>query len=81
MVNIGEPVELKYRSEQADTKRIMAAMSAILPDAAKGLKPTSIEQVASTYPGGRIPQSDLPDIERAIAANTAKGRKAALKRR
>lgn len=81
VVNIGEPVELKYRSEQADTKRIMAAISAILPDAAKGLKPTSIEQVASTYPGGRIPQSDLPDIERAIAANTAKGRKAALKRR
>ncbi|REF31534.1 HAD-IB family hydrolase [Calidifontibacter indicus] len=79
-VNIGTPVDLAYDSEEADTERIMAAISRILPDDAKGLKATSIDQVASTYPGGRIPQQDLPDIERAIAANTAKGRKATAKK-
>lgn len=80
VVNIGTPVELKYRSEVADTKRIMAAISALLPDGAKGLKARSIDEVASTYPGGKIPQGDLPAIERAIADNTAKGERRARPR-
>ncbi|MBC9957243.1 HAD-IB family hydrolase [Yimella sp. cx-51] len=75
VVNIGTPVELKYRSEKADTRRIMDAISAQLPKDAKNLKPTSIDEVASTYPGGKIPQADLPAIEQAIADNTAKGRR------
>jgi putative phosphoserine phosphatase/1-acylglycerol-3-phosphate O-acyltransferase len=30
-VRVGEPVELKYRSPQADTRRIMAAVTGLLP--------------------------------------------------
>lgn len=75
VVNIGTPVPLKYRSEQADTRRIMAAISALLPDDAKGIKATSVDEVASTYPSGKIPQEDLPAIEQAIADNSAKGRR------
>ncbi|GAB3585164.1 HAD-IB family hydrolase [Calidifontibacter terrae] len=72
VVNIGPPVDLKYRSEQADTKRIMAAIAAQLPDCARDIAVTDIDQVATTYPGGKIPQEDLPEIELAI---TAAGRK------
>ncbi len=80
VVNIGEPVKLVYRSESADTKRIMAAIADLLPKEARGQAPRSIDEVAATYPGGRIPQEDLPAIERAIAAGGAKGRAGATKK-
>ncbi|NHN56070.1 HAD-IB family hydrolase [Calidifontibacter sp. DB0510] len=70
-VNIGTPVELKYRSEVADTRRILNAIVELLPEGAGDIPVTSLEQVASSYPGGRIPEEDLPAIEAAIAANTA----------
>ena len=51
-VRVGEPVELKGRSLEADTKRIMAAITALLPaDAYRRRNPTG-EELASTYPPG-----------------------------
>jgi len=51
-VRVGDPVELKGRSLEADTKRIMAAIVDLLPaDAYSRRKPTA-EQLASTYPPG-----------------------------
>lgn len=81
VVNIGTPVDLKYRSERADTRRIMDAISAILPDCARDVAVTDIDQVASTYPSGRIPQDDLPAVELAItAAGRRRGRVTRAKR-
>lgn len=52
---IGEPVDLKYRSVNADTKRIMAAISALLPaEANQPYSPTEAE-LARTYPRGKAP--------------------------
>ena len=51
-VSVGPPVELKHRSLDADTKRIMAAISARLPaEARRAHHPTSAE-LAATYPPG-----------------------------
>lgn len=55
-VSVGEPVDLKYRSVPADTKRIMAALSALLPDEAnQPYEPTAAE-LAKTYPAGKAPK-------------------------
>ena len=51
-IRVGPPVELKYRSLDADTKRIMKAITKLLPaEARKQVKPTA-EQLAATYPPG-----------------------------
>lgn len=67
-VRIGGPVDLKYRSERADTNRIMAAISAMLPPQETDLAQVTLEDVAGTYPGGRIPAEDRPEIEAALRA-------------
>jgi putative phosphoserine phosphatase/1-acylglycerol-3-phosphate O-acyltransferase len=51
-ISVGEPVELKYRSLDADTKRIMKAISRQLPpEAAIAHNPTE-EELRLTYPPG-----------------------------
>ena len=51
-VRVGEPVELKYRSADADTKRIMSAISGLLPrEAGEPYEPTP-EELARTFPPG-----------------------------
>ncbi len=51
-ISVGTPVDLKYRSPDADTKRIMTAISALLPkDSRKKVTPTA-EELARTYPPG-----------------------------
>ncbi|MEZ5258594.1 MAG: HAD-IB family hydrolase [Ilumatobacteraceae bacterium] len=52
---VGEPVELKYRSESADTKRIMAAITALLPDEARVRHRPTPAELALTYPPGHAP--------------------------
>ncbi|KGN37136.1 HAD-IB family hydrolase [Knoellia subterranea] len=54
-VHIGEPVELKYRSPVADTKRIMSAISDLLPPESRERHTPTAEELRSTYPGGRVP--------------------------
>jgi len=51
-VRVGEPVELKHRSPDADTKRIMAAISALLPKEAREPYEPTPEELARTYPPG-----------------------------
>ena len=52
MVRVGEPVDLKYRSVAADTKRIMTAISELLPDEANTKRTPTPEELAKTYPAG-----------------------------
>ncbi|MBS1846924.1 MAG: HAD-IB family hydrolase [Actinobacteria bacterium] len=50
-MRVGDPVELKYRSERTDTDRIMRAIEALLPaEARKRRTPTAQEIVEATPP-------------------------------
>ena len=51
-VRVGDPVELKYRSLDADTKRIMAALVAQLPDEARVERTPTLEELTATFPPG-----------------------------
>ncbi|HEY9555263.1 MAG TPA: HAD-IB family hydrolase, partial [Acidimicrobiales bacterium] len=53
IVTGGEPVAgIKGRSAAADTKRIMAAVSALLPEEARQRRTPTPEELALTYPPG-----------------------------
>jgi putative phosphoserine phosphatase/1-acylglycerol-3-phosphate O-acyltransferase len=49
---VGDPVELKYRSPQADTRRIMAAIADLLPPEARRRHDPTAEELALTFPPG-----------------------------
>jgi putative phosphoserine phosphatase/1-acylglycerol-3-phosphate O-acyltransferase len=49
---VGDPVELKYKSPNADTKRIMKAISALLPPEGRKRHDPTPEELARTYPPG-----------------------------
>ena len=49
---VGAPVKLKYKSPNADTKRIMKAISALLPPEAHERRTPTAEELALTYPPG-----------------------------
>ena len=51
-VRVGPPVELKHRSMDADTKRIMEAISALLPAEAREHRTPTAAELARTYPPG-----------------------------
>ncbi len=51
-IRVGPPVELKYRSLDADTKRIMKAISALLPPEARRHRTPTPEELAATFPPG-----------------------------
>ncbi len=51
-VRVGEPVQLAYRSLDADTKRIMAAISALLPPEGRRYREPTPEELARTLPPG-----------------------------
>jgi putative phosphoserine phosphatase/1-acylglycerol-3-phosphate O-acyltransferase len=51
-IRVGEPVALKYRSLDADTKRIMTAITELLPDEAHLVHDPTPEELARTYPPG-----------------------------
>ena len=54
-IRVGQPVELKHRSVDADTRRMMKAISELLPDVAREHREPSAEDLARTYPGGVVP--------------------------
>lgn len=54
-IRVGEPVQLKGRSLDADTKRMMKAISALLPPEARTEREPTRDELARTYPGGVIP--------------------------
>lgn len=51
-VRVGRPVELKYRSANADTKRMMAAITDLLPAAARRPHEPTAEELARALPPG-----------------------------
>jgi len=51
-IRVGEPVDIKSRSLNADTNRIMNAIVTLLPDEARSRRTRSAEQLALTYPPG-----------------------------
>ena len=60
-VRVGPPVELKLRSPNADTKRIMTAISALLPPEAREPYEPTPEELARTYPSGKAPDDPSTD--------------------
>lgn len=51
-VTVGEPVELKYKSLDKDTQRIMSAIVELLPPEAREHRTPTPEELALTYPPG-----------------------------
>jgi len=54
-IRVGGPVDLKYRSAEADTQRIMKALMDLLPEESRGRHEPSAEELALTYPPGHLP--------------------------
>ncbi|MEM9521296.1 MAG: HAD-IB family hydrolase [Actinomycetota bacterium] len=51
-VVVGEPVQLKYKSLDKDTKRIMAAISTLLPPQAREPYEPTADELRATFPPG-----------------------------
>jgi putative phosphoserine phosphatase/1-acylglycerol-3-phosphate O-acyltransferase len=51
-VRVGPPVELAYDDPDADTKRIMSAISALLPPESRVRREPTPEELAATFPPG-----------------------------
>lgn len=51
-VRIGQPVALKYRSLNADTKRIMSALVEQLPESARERRTPTRDELLATFPPG-----------------------------
>ena len=54
-VRAGPPVDLRHRSPNADTKRIMAAIVDLLPPEAREPREPTAEELRLTYPPGKAP--------------------------
>jgi len=57
-VRVGPPVDLKHRSLQRDTDRIMEAIVELLPPEAREPHEPTPEELARTYPPGRHAEKD-----------------------
>jgi putative phosphoserine phosphatase/1-acylglycerol-3-phosphate O-acyltransferase len=62
-ISVGEPVDLKHRSLDADTKRIMKAIRRQLPPEANVARTPTEEELRLTYPPGYKGDPDL-EVER-----------------
>ena len=51
-IRVGQPVKLKYRSLDADTKRIMESIVDLLPPEAREHRTPTADELALTYPPG-----------------------------
>jgi putative phosphoserine phosphatase/1-acylglycerol-3-phosphate O-acyltransferase len=60
-VRVGPPVDVRYRSPNADTKRIMSAITALLPAEARRRHTPTAEELARTYPPGKAPADGRAD--------------------
>ena len=57
-IRIGEPVEGLVGDPDKDTKKIMKAITALLPAEARKKRTPTPEELAKTYPGGKIKDTD-----------------------
>jgi putative phosphoserine phosphatase/1-acylglycerol-3-phosphate O-acyltransferase len=51
-VRVGAPVDMKYRSADADTRRMMSAIMGLLPPESRQRKTPTPEELAATLPPG-----------------------------
>lgn len=51
-IRVGEPVPMRYRSANADTRRLMSAIAALLPAEATEIRQPSIDELMATFPPG-----------------------------
>ncbi len=51
-IRVGEPVSMRYRSAKADTRRLMSAISELLPPEAHQPATPSVEELLATFPPG-----------------------------
>ena len=58
---VGPPVDLKYRSVERDTERIMHALSALLPERARQPYDPTPEELARTFPAGKADDLGFTD--------------------
>ena len=58
---VGPPVDLKYRSVERDTERIMLALSALLPERARQPYDPTPEELARTFPAGKADDLGFTD--------------------
>jgi len=63
-VRVGEPVPLQYDDPDADTKRIMAAITDLLPPEAKAPHEPTAEELARTFPPGYKGDPNAEDTRR-----------------
>jgi putative phosphoserine phosphatase/1-acylglycerol-3-phosphate O-acyltransferase len=63
-IRVGDPVELKYRSPDADTRRIMEAIVELLPPEARQRRDPTSEELARTFPPGYKGDPDAEDTRR-----------------
>jgi len=54
-IRVGKAVQLQHDDVDADTKRVMSAISALLPEDSRSMRPPSQDDLARTYPGGVVP--------------------------
>ncbi len=54
-ITVGAPVELGTDDVDSETKRVMSAISALLPEESRSQRPPSQDDLARTYPGGVVP--------------------------
>jgi putative phosphoserine phosphatase/1-acylglycerol-3-phosphate O-acyltransferase len=54
-IRVGAPVELRYRSASADTRRIMDAVADLLPPEARERREPPEAELRTSYPTGRLP--------------------------
>ena len=54
-IKVGEPVHYKGEDLEEDTRAMMSAIVDLLPDVARVHRQPSEEELAATYPDGRVP--------------------------
>jgi putative phosphoserine phosphatase/1-acylglycerol-3-phosphate O-acyltransferase len=63
-IRVGPPVELEGDDLDADTARIMTAITDLLPPEARERREPTAEELARTYPPGKAPKSGEHEAER-----------------
>lgn len=56
-IRVGKPVALKGTDPDADTRKIMKAIGALLPPEAHQKRTPTTDELARTYPAGKVPTS------------------------
>jgi putative phosphoserine phosphatase / 1-acylglycerol-3-phosphate O-acyltransferase len=63
-VRVGAPFQLTGESVEADTERIMSSIVDLLPPEAREKRTPTREELARTYPSGKIPEDGTDERER-----------------